>query len=281
MRRRTFLGGAVLAAAGCASAPASPPSPPPGFQDVRYSQARDGVRIAYRVFGPERAPAILFCNGGGQAMAIWDSLALPLSATRRVILHDRRGNGDSDPGAPETHTFGQFASDALGVMDAVSQRKAVVCGLAFGSRVAVRMAMDAPQRLDGLILFDATGARPAPEAQRLAGAQEAERLRTAAGVPTPPRDPAWTAMKHPEAQSFNARALQGHPDWIEGLAGIHMPTLVAVGDQDPNIAGGRRMASEIPNARFVALPMAGHGSNAQRPDLLLRLIREFLDNVGR
>jgi 3-oxoadipate enol-lactonase/4-carboxymuconolactone decarboxylase len=209
-------------------------------------------------------------------MAIWNSIAGPLAATHRVILHDRRANGDSDPGAPETHSFDTFRDDALGVLNLAGIRRATVCGLAFGSRVATRIAIDAPARTSGLILFDATGGPAAPEPQRRAGAEEAERLRTAAGIATPARDPAWTATRNPEAASFNARALQGQPAWIADLATIRCPTLVAVGEQDPNFEGGKRMASEIPGARFEAMPMTGHGSNAQRPELLLALIRDFL-----
>jgi 3-oxoadipate enol-lactonase/4-carboxymuconolactone decarboxylase len=272
MRRRDFLIGGSLAAAACVHAP----KPPSSFSEVRWFTAPDGVRIAWRDSGNAGAPAILFCNGGGQAMAIWNSIAGPLTETHRVILHDRRANGDSDPGAPESHSFETFRDDALGVLDLAGVSKATVCGLAFGSRVATRIALDAPARVGGLILFDATGGPAAPEPQRRAGAEEAERLRTAAGVATPARDPAWTATRNPDAASFNGRALRGQPEWIAGLSGIRCPTLVAVGEQDPNLEGGRRMASEIPRARFETMPMTGHGSNAQRPDLLLVLIKDFL-----
>jgi 3-oxoadipate enol-lactonase/4-carboxymuconolactone decarboxylase len=272
MRRRDFLVGGALAAGACVQAPDVANS----FGDVRQFTAPDGVRIAYRDSGRASAPAILFCSGGGQAMAIWNSIATPLTATHRVILHDRRATGESDPGAPESHSFRTFRDDALGVMNLAGVRKATVCGLAFGSRVAVRIALDAPARAGGLILFDATGGPAAPEPERRAGAEEAMRLRTAAGIATPARDPAWTATRNPEASSFNARALRGQPAWIEDLATIRCPTLVAVGEQDPNLEGGRRMASEIPGARFEAMPMTGHGSNAQRPDLLLALIKDFL-----
>lgn len=279
MDRRTFLAAAPLALSGCLG---DPNPPPPAFHQTRFALARDGVQIAYRDSGQSGGRAILFSNGGGQAMAVWDGIVAPLvHGNVRVLLHDRRGTGASEPGSPESHTFEIFRDDAFGVMDAAGVRTAVVCGLAFGSRVAVRMALDRPDRLEGLVLFDATGARPAPESERIAGAAEAERLRTASGIATPPRDPAWTALKHPEGQGLNARALQGHPDWIEGLSTIRLPTLVAVGEQDPNIGGGRRMAQEIPGARFVAMPMTGHGSNAQRPDLLTRLLQEFLGELPR
>ncbi len=276
MRRRDFLGGAMMTAAACTT---PPPASPADFAAVRWFTARDGVRIAWRDSGGPGVP-ILFCNGGGQAMAVWSSIAGPLSAQRRVILHDRRGNGESDSGAPESHNFATFRDDALGVMDAAGADRAIVCGLAFGSRVALRMALDAPHRVPALMLFDATGGPAAPEPERRAGAEEAARLREAAGISTPTRDPAWTATRHPEAQAFNARALQGLPPWIEGLSSMRTPTLVAVGEQDPNLEGGRRLAREIPGARFEAMPMTGHGSNAQRPDLLLALIRDFVASVS-
>jgi pimeloyl-ACP methyl ester carboxylesterase len=272
MRRRDFLVGGALAASACVHAPEAPGS----FSEVRWFGAPDGVRIAYRDSGEANAPAILFCNGGGQAMAIWNAIAEPLTAPHRVILHDRRANGESDPGAPESHSFETFRDDALGVLNLARVRTATVCGLAFGSRVATRIAIDAPARVSGLILFDATGGPAAPEPRRRAGAEEAERLRSAAGIPTPPRDPAWTATRNPDAASFNARALRGQPEWIEDLEKIRCPTLVAVGEQDPNFEGGKRMAAAISGARFHAMPMTGHGSNAQRPDLLLALIKDFL-----
>ncbi|MDP3738457.1 MAG: alpha/beta hydrolase [Hyphomonadaceae bacterium] len=281
MQRRRFLTGAALAAAGCAMPP-SPGAPrsAEAFKTVRYFTAPDGVRIPFRDSGQAGVPAFLFCNGGGQAMAVWSSIADPLAASYRVILHDRRGTGESDPGAPETHSFTTFRNDAVGVMDAAGVRTAVVCGLAFGSRVALRMALDVPERLTGLILFDATGGPAAPEAERRAGAEEAARLRTAAGIPTPERDPAWTATKTPNGPALNGRALQGQPAWIEGLSQLRMPTLIAVGEQDPNLEGGRRLAREIANARFEAMPMTGHGSNVQRPDLLLALIRGFIGEIS-
>jgi pimeloyl-ACP methyl ester carboxylesterase len=276
MRRREFFVGGALATGACMHAPDVAGS----FSDVREHVAPDGVRIAYRDSGPAGAPAILFCSGGGQAMAVWNSIATPLTATHRVILHDRRATGASDAGAPESHKFETFRDDALGVLNLAGVRKATVCGLAFGSRVAARIALDAPARTSGLILFDATGGPAAPEPERRAGAEEAARLRAAVGIATPVRDPAWTANRNPDAAAFNAQALRGQPPWIEGLATISCPTLVAVGEQDPNFDGGKRMAAEIPGARFEALPMTGHGSNVQRPDLLLVLIKDFLQRNG-
>jgi pimeloyl-ACP methyl ester carboxylesterase len=266
------MAGAALAVAGCVS----PPSPDPAaFAAIRYATAGDGVRLAYRDSGGRGVP-LLFCTGGGQTMAAWDLVAVPLWKTRRVILHDRRGLGQSDAGAPESHSFDTFAADALAVLDDAKVRQADVCGLAFGARVAMRVPMMAPERTRRLILFDATGGPAASEELRAAGAAEARRLRDAAGIATPARDPAWSAHRDPAAAQLNARAFNNQPDWLPGLDRIRVPTLVAVGEQDPNLPGSKRLAQEIPGARFVLMPMTGHGSNAQRPDLLRKLIEEFL-----
>jgi pimeloyl-ACP methyl ester carboxylesterase len=43
------------------------------------------------------------------------------------------------------------------------------------------------------------------------------------------------------------------------------------------LAGGRRLAQDIPKASFALMPMTGHGSILDRPDLVLSLITAFLD----
>jgi pimeloyl-ACP methyl ester carboxylesterase len=66
------------------------------------------------------------------------------------------------------------------------------------------------------------------------------------------------------------------PDWLPGLPTISAPTLVACGDHDPNLDGARRVAREIPGARLDIMPMTGHASILERPDLILSLIQDFL-----
>ena len=241
--------------------------------------APDGARIAWRLDGPSEAPVVALCTMATAAMSIWDGLAADLADRWRVLRHDRRGEGDSDPGAPETHSFATYARDALLVFDACGARAAHVCGMAFGSRVAVRIALDAPGRVRSLALFDATAGPPAPDAARKAGSAEAAQLRLAAGLAPRAVDRLWFARRDPAGAGLAALALRREPPWTEGLSAIAAPTLVACGEQDPNLAGARRMAREIPAARFEAMPMTGHGSILDRPDLVAQLLRRFLEDV--
>jgi 3-oxoadipate enol-lactonase len=242
--------------------------------------APDGVRIAFRDDGPKDRPAILFCTMATAALSVWDPVAAPLAADWRVIRHDRRGDGDSDPGTEESHTFQTYVNDARLLLDHLGCPAAIVCGMAYGARVALHLARDSPERVTGLLLFDATGAPPAPEAERQAGQAEAARLRAAAGLPEIVRDPAWFHRRDRSAVTFGRHALQGQPAWMIGLETIRAPTFVACGEQDPNLPGAMRLAREIPGAEFTPMPMTGHASILDRPDLVRSLIEHALARIA-
>ncbi len=72
---------------------------------------------------------------------------------------------------------------------------------------------------------------------------------------------------------------QRHTDEIEPLYGrITAPTLVIWGEADPwlPVAHGVELARRIPSARLEVLRSAGHLVQEDRPDELLRLLREHL-----
>lgn len=243
---------------------------------INHAAGADGVRIAWRVDGRSAAPALLLCSMGTAAMSVWDPIMPALSEHWRVIRYDRRGDGDSDPGPPGSHTFDGYARDGLMVMDAAGCEAADVAGMAFGARVATAMAMLTPSRVRRLILFDATGGPPAPEALRKETSRQAAELRAAAGRPKAAFDKSWFARRDPAGAGLSRHAFAGLPDWTPGLETITAPTLVACGDHDPNLDGARRMAREIPNAVFQLMPMTGHASLLDDPGQIADLIRGFL-----
>ena len=67
-------------------------------------------------------------------------------------------------------------------------------------------------------------------------------------------------------------------DSTDLLAGISVPTLLVVGDQDVITppAESQMMASTIPNAKLVEVSGAGHLSNLENPDAFTAAIHDFL-----
>ena len=60
------------------------------------------------------------------------------------------------------------------------------------------------------------------------------------------------------------------------VARVTAPTLIATGENDPNLVSSRRALAGFSDARLEELPLTGPGSVIQRPDLVLETVRPFL-----
>ena len=72
-------------------------------------------------------------------------------AGHRVIAYDARGHGESDPAQP--YDYPSLAADLLGVLDERGIERAVLAGASMGAHTAVRVALDQPGRVAGLVLI--------------------------------------------------------------------------------------------------------------------------------
>ena len=72
----------------------------------------------------------------------------------RVISYDARGHGESDP-APDPLAYGydELSRNMLSVLDAAGEGSAVVAGASMGAHTAVRLALEYPERVAGLVLI--------------------------------------------------------------------------------------------------------------------------------
>jgi pimeloyl-ACP methyl ester carboxylesterase len=120
----------------------------------------DGVTLHARVDEPAAAavdaPTLVFVPSLGTELRMWDAVVTRLPATRRVRV-DLRGHGLSDA-PPGDYALATLASDVLGVLDRLGVAEAVFVGVSIGGQVALQAALDAPERVAGLVLLD-TAAR--------------------------------------------------------------------------------------------------------------------------
>ena len=75
------------------------------------------------------------------------------------------------------------------------------------------------------------------------------------------------------------RAIIGRPDSRPDLPGLHVPTLVLVGDRDPLTPPirAREMADALPDAQLVIVPGCGHASTLEQPDAVNAALLEWLE----
>lgn len=70
-----------------------------------------------------------------------------------VVAYDARGHGASDPAPdPSAYAYEDLAGDLLRVMDEAGLQRAVLAGASMGAHTAVRVALEHPERVAGLVL---------------------------------------------------------------------------------------------------------------------------------
>jgi pimeloyl-ACP methyl ester carboxylesterase len=183
-------------------------------------------------------------------------------------------------------------------LDATPGRFAL-CGLSMGGYAALAVLRLAPRRVTRLCLMD-TSARPdTPEQSRRRRGLMALAARSRFRGVTPRLLP---QLLHPDRLTDAAlcaeivamaarvgrsaflrqqRAILHRPDSRPDLAGIGVPTLVAVGSGDaltpPELA--EEMAERIPGAVLRIIPDAGHLPPLETPPAVNELLKAWLDDA--
>lgn len=126
----------------------------PGFTLEHHTTAAGTFR--YRRAGS--GPPLLLLHGNPQTHAMWHRVAPALAQTHTVICPDLRGYGISPkPQATADHApyaKRAMAQDMIDLMQALGFEKFHLAGHDRGARVAHRLALDHPTRVENLALLD-------------------------------------------------------------------------------------------------------------------------------
>ena len=209
-----------------------------------------------------------------------------------AVAPDQRGHGKSDsPRGEAAYSLATLGADALALADALGWDRFALVGYSMGGMVAQVVALEAPARVDGLVLMDTSPGRPdgidpalvaLGEAAARAGGLRAllagpgasplpPALRTYAENALASASPMWLALS---AELVTQR------DRLERLRAVRTPTLVLVGEHDhPFVGPSRRMAEAIPGARLAVVPGAGHSPQSEQPEAWWAALAGFLDRL--
>ena len=111
----------------------------------------NGHRLYYEVHGSDGRTVIL-SHGFALDHDMWEFVVPVLAADHRVVFWDERGHGMTDCRGP--FDYWDSASDCLGVMDAAGAATAVLVGMSQGGFLNLRAALQAPDRVEGLVLVN-------------------------------------------------------------------------------------------------------------------------------
>jgi haloacetate dehalogenase len=125
--------------------------------DVEYR--RLGIGGAdYLVATAGAGPAMLVLHGFPQTHYSWRGVIPTLARKRTVVAPDLRGYGATraPPGGPkgEGYTKRELAADLVELLDRLGIERATLVGHDRGARVAYRMALDHPARVEQLVVLN-------------------------------------------------------------------------------------------------------------------------------
>jgi DNA-binding SARP family transcriptional activator/pimeloyl-ACP methyl ester carboxylesterase/tRNA A-37 threonylcarbamoyl transferase component Bud32 len=290
--RAAFLGSQLLQELWSAGAArqATPARPPAAVrqseQQIRFSTAPDGVRIAYATVGS--GPVLVKAANWLSHLEfdwnspVWRHWLLGLSRQHTLVRYDERGCGLSDWDVDE-FSVDAWVRDLETVVDTLGLERFPLLGLSQGGPVAITYAVRHPERVSHLILYGSYAQgwwrRKLAPHQR----EETEMMLTMSKLGWGRSNPAFrqvfTSMFIPDATIeqmhwFNdLQRLSTSPenavaflrafyeiDVTDLAPQVTTPTLVMHAREDVRIpfAAGRELAALIPGARFVPLESKNH-----------------------
>ncbi len=118
----------------------------------------EGHRVHYLVQGPANGPAVVLVHGLGGRAEDWRNLAPYLAkAGFRVYMPDLLGYGRSDKPADFSYSVRDEAAVVVGFMDALGLKQVDLGGWSMGGWIVQIAAIEHPERISRLMLFDAAG----------------------------------------------------------------------------------------------------------------------------
>jgi pimeloyl-ACP methyl ester carboxylesterase len=282
----------------------------PALDGVRHEYVEvNGFRVHVAEAGAPDAEPLLMQHGWPQHWWAWRKVIPPLAERFRVICPDLRGHGWSD--APPTgYDKPQFASDLIGVMDALGLDRVKLVGHDWGAMAGFLACLSNPERFERYLAMAIAAPLPSGDpkqllsiwklyyqvpltapliAPRLVRKPDFFKLFLRAGLAR--RDAmtdrdmdlyAHAMAERPHVTLAIYRTFLRHELWPMARgrwAGrLRVPTLVLAGDHDIVVDADRtRMAAEryADDMRVQELPGVGHFVPEEAPETLLESARAF------
>jgi pimeloyl-ACP methyl ester carboxylesterase len=264
---------------------------------VRFSRIAlpTGVELHVAERGPASGRPVLLLHGYTDSWFSWSPILDLLPPDARAIVPSQRGHGDSD--RPQCcYRFADYARDAVALLDELGIERADVVGHSMGSFVAQKIAIDYPDRVNGLVLVGSGAAirNPAVEefgatVMTLTDPVSPQFIREfQAGTAHEPLRPALLDGLVRETGQLPARiwrdAMNGMlaGDMKTELRRIRARTLIVWGVHDGLFgrADQDALVAAIPNAELLVYDDAAHSPNWEFPERFAADLSAFLNGAA-
>ncbi|MDY7232184.1 alpha/beta fold hydrolase [Hyalangium rubrum] len=170
MRYLLPIAALLLLATGCATTPAAAArgfdpeltgyTYPFPVHEFAFDSQRQQLRMAYMDERPAewKGRTVLLLHGKNFSGSSWEPTMKALVARGyRVVVPDQIGFGKSTKPATYQFSFAQLATNTRALLDSLGIERVSVVGHSMGGMLAVRFALQHPERLDQLLLVNPIG----------------------------------------------------------------------------------------------------------------------------
>ena len=263
----------------------------------------NGLTVHVRDEGPRNAPAIVLLHGSNADLHTWEPWAKDLSRDYRVVRFDQIGHGLTGANPSGDYSPAAYVDGVRRVADRLGLERFVLAGNSMGGAIAVRFALNHPERLDGLVLIDAGGAPRSGKARGNTGFNLAatpgvswllrritprslverslrQSVSNQAIVTDAAVDRYWELLRYPGNRDATVTRFSSPRTTFDPaiLGRIRIPTLILWGERDALISvdGANWFARAIPGSQLITYPGIGHLPMEEAPAKSVADLREWL-----
>lgn len=271
----------------------------------------DGMNVHYTDQG-SGVPIILL-HGSGGSLHTWEGWANELKTNYRVISIDLPAFGLTGPHAQGDYSINSYTKFLYDFVNNLKLDRFHLAGNSLGGGIAWNFTSNYPEKVDKLLLLDASGNRPKPKKQIK---ETKEKKRSSFSVFRLARIPVINkiflyftpkfiirnnleqvyfddskvtdvlveqyhdfALREGNRQAFMDRlTMKRGKDTSHKLKEIHNPTLVLWGENDRwiSVKSAYKFNEDIPNSKLVIMKETGHLPMEERPEESVKIAIDFL-----
>jgi pimeloyl-ACP methyl ester carboxylesterase len=268
-----------------------------------YVDLPGGIRAHYRDQGARDGRTLLLVHGYSASLHTWEPWVKELSGAYRLVTVDLPGHGLTSAG-PFEPTIANYAAFVNDFADALKLTQFTLVGNSMGGNTAWVYALAHPERVDALVLVDASGwPDPRMESEPVifqilrhpVGAAVLRDLDNTGLIRQGLRASFANPMRVDDAMVARYSELSrapGHRDILrdimlsqrgyataDKLSKIAAPTLILHGEADNLIpvSSSKLFAAAIPGAQLITYPNVGHIPQEEIPQKSAADLRSFLE----
>jgi 4,5:9,10-diseco-3-hydroxy-5,9,17-trioxoandrosta-1(10),2-diene-4-oate hydrolase len=250
------------------------------------------------LFEAGAGPAVVFIHGSGPGANAYSNFSLNYStiaaAGYRVVLPDMIGFGYSSKPAGIDYTLDLFTTTFSELLDATGVERCVLIGNSLGGAIALKIAMDQPQRVRKLVLMGPGGIESREDYFKMPGIQKMVSGFVGEGFDRAGLrhllelivcDPTFVTddlieerLNILRTQPKDVLARMKIPDLSPDLGRIRCPVLGfwGIDDQFCPASGYEKILRAVPESRFIMYSRCGHWAMIERSADFNRHVLDFL-----